>query len=130
MEHEQEAAEIRARRPDRRTYDVLPSPYVGYISLKRRGNGGYVVSAMGYDDQAGQLEDGSLAVELLDPRQVEQTAPDHLARALERAEQALRRLRFEAAPRMMAALARELSDVGEPEALELVRRAFAEERAR
>jgi hypothetical protein len=111
MDHQEEARAIREQTPKQTSFNPPPLPYVGCINLLRRHDGGYVVAALGPDDQAGQFEDGTLAVEILDGEAVNETEPeDRLAAALRRAEGRLRRLRVEAALRLVATIGPELHD--------------------
>jgi hypothetical protein len=111
MDFEKEARAVREKMPKQTSFNPPPLPYVGCINLLRRHDGGYVVAALGADDQAGQLEDGTLAVEILDGDAVRQSEPeDRLAGALRRANERLRRLRVEAALRLVAKIGPKLYD--------------------
>lgn len=105
MDHRREAAAIRARRPQTLLLNPPPLPYQGHLSLIRRHDGGYLIAAVGYDDQAGVFDDGGLAAEVIGAQDVEAEEPrDLLAEALLRAQQRLERLRLEASLRLVAEL--------------------------
>jgi hypothetical protein len=125
MDYENEAQSIRRDQPRHSSYNPPPIPYVGHIDLIRRKDGGYLLAAIGYDDQTGQLDDGSLAAEVLGPEEVNTTDPDRLAGALRRAHRNLRRLRLEAALRLISTLSKEM-DLSEQELLEMLRQARRE----
>ena len=111
MDFEKEARALRAKLPGQASFNPPPMPYVGHINLIRRRDGGYMVAAIGADGQAGQLEDGTLAVSILDGSAVRQTGPeDPLAATLRLAHRQLMQLRVEAALRLAAKLGRELYD--------------------
>jgi len=111
MNLRKEAQEIRENRPEQISFNPPPLPYMGYINLLRRHDGGYLVAAIGHDDQAGQFNDGTMAAEIIDGDEVDQTRPrDHLAHALEKAHSQLMRLRVEAAVRLVAKIGRHYHD--------------------
>jgi len=96
MDYQKEAATIREDRPQQVTICPPPRPLVGEVRVLRRQNGGYLVTANADDGQAGQFMDGSLAVEVIAPEEVDRTAPeDLLASALRAAHDNLNRLRLE-----------------------------------
>ena len=108
MDHTKEAAAIRAQRPQTLLLNPPPLPYQGHINLIRRHDGGYLIAAVGYDDQAGVFDDGGLAAEVISAQDVEVEEPcDLLAESLQRAQQSLARLRIEASLRLVAELGSE-----------------------
>jgi len=126
MDYRKEAAAIRGKRPAQLVLNAPPMPYVGQINLLRRHDGGYLIAAVGYDDQAGLFDDGGLAAEVLDAGALEAVEPrDRLARALERAHHSLERLRIEASLRLVAELGQ---DQSEAELVELLRGAIRRRR--
>lgn len=126
MDHRREAAAIRARRPQTLLLNPPPLPYQGHLSLIRRHDGGYLIAAVGYDDQAGVFDDGGLAAEVIGAQDVEAEEPrDLLAEALLRAQQHLERLRLEASLRLVAELG---SDQDEGQLLEALRLAIQRRR--
>ena len=111
MDYRNEAEQIREELPQQLSFNPPPVPLVGHISALRRHDGGYLVAAIAQDDQAGRLADGTLAVELLKPTDVQQVDPeDQLAAALERAHENLMRLRLEAAFKQIAFIGKQLHD--------------------
>jgi hypothetical protein len=125
MDYKDEAQSIREQQPQRNSYNPPPIPYVGHIDLIRRKDGGYLLAAIGYDEQTGQLNDGSLAAEVIGPEDARSTDPDHLAKALQRTHRNLKRLRLEAALRLISVLAKELK-LPEQELLEMLEQAQRE----
>jgi hypothetical protein len=126
MDHRKEAAAIRASRPQTLLLNPPPLPYQGHINLIRRHDGGYLIAAVGYDDQAGVFDDGGLAAEVIGAQDVEAEEPrDLLAEALLRAQQRLERLRFEASLRLVAELG---SDQEEGQLVEALRLAIQRRR--
>lgn len=119
MDYVNEARSIRKDQPQHSSYNPPPIPYVGHIELIRRRDGGYLLAAIGYDEQTGQFNDGSLAAEVLGPEEVRATEPDHLASALQRAHRNLKRLRLEAALRLVSVLSEEM-ELSEQELLEML----------
>lgn len=111
LDYGKEAAQIRTLRQKEASFCPAPLPYVGEIKLRRRRDGGYIVAVLACDGQAGQLLDGTLAVEVVSAGDLERTgAEDPLARALERAHQTLNELRLEEAFKTAAVLRGERSD--------------------
>ena len=99
-----------------------PQPYAGYISLRRRHDGGYLVSAVGYDDQAGMLADGTIAAEVVTPAELERPGDeDQLALALERAYNNLMQLRLEAALKLIATIGEQQSGLDEDTLVSMLR---------
>ncbi len=126
MDHRKEAAAIRARRPQTLLLNPPPLPYQGHINLIRRHDGGYLIAAVGYDDQAGVFDDGGLAAEVIGAQDVEAEQPcDLLAEALLRAQRRLERLRIEASLRLVAELG---SDQEEGQLVEALRLAIQRRR--
>jgi hypothetical protein len=105
MDYLKQARAIRAERPPQLVLKPDPVPFVGRLKLQRRRDGGYLVTAIASDGQAGQFADGSLAAEVVAPADLDRVQPeDLLSQALERAHDRLNRLRLEAAFRLIAQL--------------------------
>jgi hypothetical protein len=125
MDHHEEAQRIRAEKPRSATINPAPQPYVGHISVHRRNDGGYLVSATGYDEQAGMLADGTIAAEVVKPAEVDSPGTDdQLALALERAYDNLLDLRLEAALRLVATIGEKQSDLDEDTLVSMLRDAI------
>ena len=111
MDSRQQAEQIHRQRPARTQLCPQPQPYVGQVQVLRRRGGGYMVTPLGADGQAGQFMDGTMDVQTISPATLAgEGGVDALAEALRRAHLSLNELRVEEACKLVAVLREGRSD--------------------